>query len=475
MKRKNDSHPSRPGVVVLLISAILIGLLALGIVFFLTGCESQKEEPKYVFVFLGDGMGINQVTATRYWEAQEQGQPVGKSIWKESSFDSFPVTGMMSTHNMNLSVTDSAASATALFTGEKTQNGSLNYNPETRESYVPFAKKLSDNGYAVGIISTTSLNHASPAALYANAEDRYDYDGIADQGVSCGWLDFWAAGGFHGEEDAHFEAAQKEGFSVIRTRSELEETDNSDLPMLVAAEDNIASPHMAYEIDRARREQYGGEDISFADLVKKAAACLQKKGKFFLFAEAGKIDTACADGDLVSAMYEVKALDNAVAEALRFYEKYPNETLIVVLADHETGSLRIGSKGDYSKISGQIASCTRFEKIMRELYQSDAPFSEAMEKVEHYFGLSEEDFDSDEMDSIERKYKKMQQGAETDEFAPFLCKKKAKQANVTFVSSSHSGQPVPVYAIGRGADIFAGMYDNSNIYEKLCSVMALRV
>lgn len=472
--RKSFRLSLQPGIIVLLVSAILIGLLALGIVFLLSGCGSKQEKPKYVFVFLGDGMGINQVASARYWEAQEREQSAADLIWNASSFDSFPVIGMMSTHNMDLTVTDSAASATALFTGKKTRNGSLNYNPVTEEWYVPFAKKLSDNGYAIGVISTTSLEHASPAALYANAKDRHDYPEIARQGISCGWLDFWAAGGFYSEEEELLEEAEKEGFTIVDSPDGLEGTDGKSLPVLAVARDDFAAPHMAYEIDRARRQHYGAQEISFADLVKQAASCLQEAGSFFLFAEAGKIDTACSSQDLVSSIHEVKGLDDAVAEALDFYEKYPEETLIVVLADHETGSLRIGSKIDGSAISGQVASRVRFEEIMKELYEEKADFSEAMEKTEHYFGIAKEDLDPEEQEALKAAYEETEKGAETDEFTALLCEMKAAQVNMEFVSESHSGQPVPVYAIGCGAENFAGMYDNTKIYEKLCSVMGLR-
>lgn len=471
--KKNSRLSSQPGIIVLLISAILICLLALGVVLFLTGCGAQEGKSKYVFVFLGDGMGINQVTSARYWEAQEQQRSAEEPIWNASSFDSFPVTGMMSTHNMDWGVTDSAASATALFTGRKTQNGSLNYNPVTEESYPPFAKKLSEHGYAVGVISTTSLEHASPAALYANAQDRYDYREIARQGIACGWLDFWAAGGFQREEEELLAYAEEEGFTVVDSPDGLEGTTGESLPVLAVVEDDFADPFMAYEIDRARKEKYGTKNTSFADLVKQASACLQEKGSFFLFAEAGKIDTACSDGDLVSSMHEVKGLDDAVAEALDFYEKYPEETLIVVLADHETGSLRIRSGMDCSAVSSQVASGVRFASIMEELYESGADFAEAMEKAEHYFGITGKDLDPEERDALEAAYEETKQGSETDEFTALLCDLKAEQVRMEFVSASHSGQPVPVYAIGCGAENFAGLYDNTDIYGKLSSVMGL--
>lgn len=472
--RKNKKRKSRlsllPGSVVLLGCAILISFFVVGSMFFLSGCRKQtKDTAKYVFVFMGDGMGINQVTATRYWEALENKQSVRESIWKEDSFDSFPVTGFMSTHNIEFGVTDSSASATTIFTGKKTKNGSLNYNPETEEAYTPFAKKLAESGYAVGVISTTSLEHASPASLYANAENRYEYEEIAHQGINCGWLDFWAAGGFHGEEEAFFEEAEENGFMVVRTPEELKKLDSSSLPVLAAAKSDFVSPYMDYEIDRARAEKYGAENISFADFVKQAVLCMEKKEKFFLFAEAGKIDTACSNGDMISSMHEVKALDDAVAEALAFYQKYPEETLIVVLADHETGSMRIRKDMDCSQISGQVTSYERFETIIQELYEKGASFSEAAEKAEHYFGIEADVLRKEEGEKLERAYK---EGA--DVFTEALCKIKSDEAKIQLVSGSHSGQPVPVYAIGKGAEAFSGVYDNTEIYKKLNTIMGLQ-
>ena len=466
-RKRKSRISSRQRITVLLSRIIFTGFFVLGTVFFLSGCQTtSKEEAKYVFVFLGDGMGINQVASTRYWEAQEEGQSGEESIWKKESFDSFPVTGFMSTHNMELGVTDSAASATAIFSGKKTKNGFLNYNPETEEAYTPFAKKLKESGYAVGVISTTSLEHASPAALYANAEDRYQYEEIARQGIACGWLDFWAAGGFHGEEEMLFREAEDNGFTVARTLEELKNLDGSSLPVLAAAKSSFAGAYMDYEIDRARAEKYGAENISFSDFVKQALVCMEKEEKFFLFAEAGKIDTACSEGDMISSMYEVKALDDAVAEAIKFYEKHPEETLIVVLADHETGSMRIRTDMDCSQISGQVASYARFELIMQELYEKKAPFSEAMENAEHYFGIVENQLEEEEKEELKKAYT---EGAEA--FTGELCKMKADKAKIQLVSDSHSGQPVPVYAIGKGAEIFSGVYDNTEIYEKLNTIM----
>ena len=252
----------------------------------------------------------------------------------------------------------------------------------------------------------------------------------------------------------------------LNAMEELKNLDGSSLPVLAAAKSSFAGAYMDYEIDRARAEKYGAENISFSDFVKQALVCMEKEEKFFLFAEAGKIDTACSEGDMISSMYEVKALDDAVAEAIKFYEKHPEETLIVVLADHETGSMRIRTDMDCSQIFGQVASYARFELIMQELYEKKAPFSEAMENAEHYFGIVENQLEEEEKEELKKAYT---EGAEA--FTGELCKMKADKAKIQLVSDSHSGQPVPVYAIGKGAEIFSGVYDNTEIYEKLNTIM----
>lgn len=480
-KSKNDSKKKRrwyPGIVTLLLSAIAIGLCVLSLLLFLNGCSAQSDEPSkvnHVFVFLGDGMGINHVTAARYLEQEESGADGADHIWSRDSFDSFPVLGMITTHNLSGDVTDSAASATAMFTGRKTVNKSLNCNSETGETFVPLAKQLSDAGFSVGVISTATLDHASPAAMYAVSEDRYNYTDIALQGIGCGWLDFWAAGGFCWDQEEMIQAAQEAGFTVADTPEDIRGLTAESLPALAAAVSNTAEPFMAHEIDRSRSAHYGADTVSFGDLVNQAVNCLREEERFFLFAESALVDIASARYDLKTALYEIYALDDAIAAAVKFYKENPEDTLIVVLSDHETGGLRLRTDMDYGELKTQVASGARLRAIMEELYDIDVPFSEAMEKAGHYFGIYESDLNEEELRELEESYEDARTGDySTDDVDPFitdLCKLKSEQVQVSFASSSHTAQPVMVYAMGKGAEAFAGLYDNTEVYEKLMNAM----
>ena len=114
---------------------------------------------------------------------------------------------------------------------------------------------------------------------------------------------------------------------------------------------------------------------------------------------------------------------------------------------------------------------------MEDLYDEEASFSQAMENAEHYFGVSEDKLTEEEWETLERAYENTLENhdSEDDEdlFTAALCEWKRNKAKVNFVSPSHTAQPVPVYAIGKGAEHFAGLYDNTEIYAKLKQVMGI--
>ena len=130
---------------------------------------------------------------------------------------------------------------------------------------------------------------------------------------------------------------------------------------------------------------------------------------------------------------------------------------------------------DYGELKTQVASGARLRAIMEELYDIDVPFSEAMEKAGHYFGIYESDLNEEELRELEESYEDARTGDySTDDVDPFitdLCKLKSEQVQVSFASSSHTAQPVMVYAMGKGAEAFAGLYDNTEVYEKLMNAM----
>ena len=475
MRRKRDGRLSS-GLVVLLIAAVLLGLIALGLSLFLfTGCAAPapKEAPAHVFVFLGDGMGINQVAATRYYQ-KERDDLGGNGIFGVS-FDSFEQIGLMSTHSRS-AVTDSAAAITALLGGYKAENGTINFDVSSQSGSRPFAALAREAGYAVGVVTAASVDHATPAGVYASADNRYDYDAIAPQGLAPAYLSFLGGGGFRaGDPDGLIALARLNGFEVAQGAEEVRGIEAGEAPLLALAPGPVGAADMMYEIDRLRAAQYGGEDLSFREMVQAAVLRLEGQEKFFLFCEAARIDFACASQDALTAMYEVQALDDGVAVALEYYRAHPDDTLIVVLSDHETGGLRIKTGADFSAFQGQIASYERFYSIMRPLYKEQTPFAQALEQAEHYFGVTVSRLEQEEKKEMEEAYLESLALPEgEDPFTQMLLARQAERTRVSFETTSHTAAPVAVYATGVKAETFSGLYDNTDIYAKLREIMGVR-
>ena len=149
-----------------------------------------ENKPKYVFYFIGDGMGFNHVTLAEYYNGYMNGNWGPLPI----SFSEFPVLGMASTFSATNLITDSAAGGTALATGHKTKNGAIGVNADCTEELESIAYKIHEEGFKVGISSTVGLNHATPAAFYGHNCSRSNYYDIALE-IGKSNFEFFGGGG----------------------------------------------------------------------------------------------------------------------------------------------------------------------------------------------------------------------------------------------------------------------------------------
>lgn len=449
------------------------------------GAVQAEDGVPYVFLFIGDGMGINHAAAAAYTRLALDED----ATYAGTSFLTFDTIGLMTTHSLTGSVTDSAASATAMASGVKTLNGALNCNPETGDAYTPLCYQMKENGYGIGLITSVSADHATPAAFYASAGSRYDYLDIARQGLAGGLIDFWGAGGFSAksEDKAALEALlEASPYTLAKTPEAIRALTAESLPILALAEDDVADPYMAYELDRRRTAKYGGDTVSLADMVDKAIETLAPGGSFFIMCEGGKIDTCSSSLDMAGMVYEVFALEDAVERAMAFAQAHPEETLIVVLADHETGGIRIRQDANWAAITLQKASYARFSSIASGLYRDGADSAAYLDAVAHYFTLSQDENLSDaELDALVAAFETGRKGSDMTESEVALyeglrpaayvpCNLVESRMRVAFETAGHTGQPVPVYATGQGSALFAGVYDNTDIHAKLSEAMRLQ-
>ncbi len=393
-------------------------LLTLLLLSFCLSISAQSNKAKYVFYFIGDGMGFSHVSIAEAYSAYLDGVNGSKSL----SFTQFPVLGMATTFSASNMITCSSASGTALATGHKTNNGFLGIAPDST-NLKSIAYTIHDAGYRVGVTSNVGINHATPASFYANAINRGLYYDIALQLPTTGF-EFFGGGGFispngsKNDQPSAYDSVEKNGY-VIAAGLDDYKTKKSASKMLFLSKEGKNSKEYKYAIDREEG------DIKLADLVETAVDFLDNGENFFLMCEGGKIDWAAHGNDAKADIMEVIDLSEAVAVAYNFFLKHPDETLIIVTADHETGGFAMGRKG-YN---------IYFDKL-NEVHHSKEYYNN--KKI------------SKEID------------------------KAIKEARLGWTTSSHSGSAVPVFSIGVGSQLFSGKMDNTDIPKKVCEAMGVK-
>lgn len=452
-----------------------------------TNCLAQDApNAKYVFLFIGDGMGPAQVFSTEVYKAS-----LNNKIGREPlSFSQFPVQSYSTTFSANSFTTCSSASATAISTGTKTNNSfiGVDANGNRLETVAEKAKKA---GFKVGLTTTVGINHATPGGFYGHQRNRNMYYEIAKD-LLVSDFDYMAGGGIispngkSGNEVSIYQLLDSAGFKVAKTANEINALKKGDTKV-VAINPGHRKDETQWTIDNVK------EALPLADFVKKGIEVLNNDKGFFLMCEGGKIDYACHNNDLASAIYEAMDFDKAVAVAVDFYNQHPDETLIIVTADHETGGLTLASSFRYS-IKPQLL---QYQKVSLDSFnvkvanwaklETKPSFNDILDSIKTDFGLGNDalKLTDDEIAWLEESYSKdflnnnvvnpnkhyMDVRAKgLGEKAVYLLDNKA---GFHFASGDHSALPVPVRALGQGADYFKGSIDNSDIPNIISKVMGL--
>ena len=373
------------------------------------------KTPKYIFLFIGDGMSQAHISLTEAYLATQKGT-IGNEPF---SFTKFPITGLATTYSASSYITCSSAAGTAIATGTKTNNGMLGIDPQEK-NLKSFTYKLKERGYKIGIMTSVSIDHATPGAFFASSKSRSSYYDIAIQLPTSGF-DFFGGGGFvnpDGEDKKQpniFSLIEKGGYKIAKGIDEMKSVKPNDKVVLVQKDGKGSD--LPYAIDREEG------DLSLKQIVKAAISHLDNEKGFFIMAEGGKIDWAAHGNDGKTAIMEVLDLVEAVDVAYQFYLQHPDETLIIVTADHDTGGITVGSEKGYvlklSELEGQKRSMTADK-------------------------------------SNEDKYEEMNE-----------------KAFIGWTTTSHTGVAVPVYAIGAGSSNFTGRMDNTEISRKIFKSLKL--
>ena len=477
--------------------------------------QQAAKSPKYVFLFIGDGMSYPQFQAASdylgalddpdYVKAlpsidyeKREGELNGP---KRLNFMNFDVAGSAVTYDSCSFAPDSASTATSIATGYKTYSGMINVDLTGSTPYETIAEKLhSQKGWKVGIVSSVNLNHATPAAFYAHQASRNNYYEIGEELVNSGF-EYFAGGGLKKptgpdkDKTSLYDLAANAGYKVTYTQADAEAVTAADGKVILIDEHLADSDAMDYEMDRQDGEW------ALADYVKKGIDVLDNDTGFFMMCEGGKIDWACHANDAGATVNDTLALADAVQVAIDFAKQHADETLILVTGDHETGGLTIGFAGtDYDtyldSLASQNISYAQFDEQYVEKYKENhTSFEDAMKDVEKLFGLKLSGDENDrlvltdyEVQRLRTAYEFAMTDPDVEEYTqeqyvlygtynPFsvtVTHILNNKAGVDFTSYSHTGLPVAVFANGAGEEAFNGYYDNTEIYQKMASLLEVK-
>ena len=288
-------------------------------------CQNHSQKPTNIILMIGDGMSTPQVYAAMLTSENP------------TSFERFPVTGLVKTYSKSHKITDSAAGGTAIATGHKTNNGRMGMNSDSIP--VPsILEILSEKGLKTGVIATSYITHATPASFVAKNINRNNYEEIALDFSQSDKVDLLIGGGkkhFTNRKDGVnlIDKMVSEGWNYYDT---LINIDKNDKIMILASDNHLPS--------------YPTRGNFLPDASALALEKLSKnENGFFLMIEGSQIDFAAHISDSTYLVNEMHDFDNTINMVLDFAEKEGN-TLVIVTADHETGGLTmIDPNGVYTE------------------------------------------------------------------------------------------------------------------------------
>ncbi len=445
-------------------------------------------QAKYIFYMIGDGMGANHVNLTEIYLAHLQ----GRNGIEPLLFSQFPFSSVATTYSLSHGVTDSAAGGTALAVGKKTKNGVIGMDSTATIPYKSIAYAAKEKGLKVGITTSVSIDHATPASFYAHQASRSMYYEIVSDLIKSDF-DFFAGAGFlkpnttfdKKEAPSIYPQLEKAGYKLVEGYANFKENKNKHGKVILTNVKGTSPNALEYAIDRNE------DDLKLADITTAAIQSLSTNNQkgFFLMVEGGKIDWSSHANDAATTLQEVLDFNESVTLAYEFYKKHPNETLIVVTADHETGGLAIGNGGsklNTKVLQNQKISQGELSALIAGLRNTkpDATWDDVKSLLADNLGLwknikvSEEE-EKPIYDTYLASFVNHEQltqktlYANDDKIASLSIALLNRLASLAWGSTGHSAAAVPVFAIGVGAENFNHKMENTDIPKKIAEAAGL--
>ena len=445
----------------------------------------EPKQPKYVFYFIGDGMSFNHILGTEHYNTEKAGAKETLRL----NFTQFDTRNFVTNYSTSNLVTDSAAAGTALASGVKTANASIGVDAEGNELRT-IADVASELGYKVGLVTNVGINHATPSCFYGHTADRFGFPKLVDDYIASD-VAFIAGSTImdmkSGPQDPKYspvttaELAERIRNAGVLLTLNPEEAGNVKGQRVALVANDKENKHVPYVIDRK-----GGE-LTLLDCSKAAIKYLTNNAPegFFLMIEAGKLDYAAHEQDAVTTFHEVNEFAKSIDLALAFAKQHPDETLIIVTSDHETGGMSLG--WDHYEIRMNVlmeqkASAIEVTKIIQQMRDAGKKnWADYKQVLTDSFGLwrvvpvSKEDEALLKHDfyNIFMKRGPMVDGLyNKSEFLVYdAIRILNKAASIDWTSLYHTGMYTPIFVKGTGEEKFLDCRDQTDIPKTIASLM----
>lgn len=431
------------------------------LLFVVLAAVANAAQPKNVILLVGDGMGVAQRMVAETYSRKTGGGPL--------AMNTMPNHATTSTHSASSLVTDSAAAVTAFSCGEKTCNGMLGQAPDGRrlESCAELAKK---SGKRVGILTSVTINHATPAGFYAHRPHRSQLYEIGLQ-LTESDFDVFMGGGLAGKADGEkgnvYEIAKAKGYVVVEGREGFD-----SISGIKPGETKVwwrgCEQALPYAID----VEADDKTPRLPEMTRRAIELLGDDG-FFLMVEGGRIDFAGHANDGAPNLFDTLEFNGAVEVALDYQKRNP-DTLVIVTGDHETGGMSLGSLSTgyafyVERLAAQKCSTEKFNAQYHALKDKGATFNEVGCLIEKCYGFKINPCEGDPMALSEQDLDSLKRHFESGGLADKARRIMQSKAGVGWTSGSHTGVPVLTTAIGPGSEHFTGFIDNTDIANTIKS------
>lgn len=439
--------------------------------------------PKYIFLFIADGSGITHHEITELFLKKETHNPTF-----HLSYTRFPSLGFVKTYPNNADITDSAAAGTAIATGTRTDLYHVAATPQGKPLPSVMEKAIAKK-WATAVISTDEIVGATPATFLAHTTSRKNVHEIALQ-IAQSPVDFIAGGGFN------FFSQNKKSpdlIQFIKNSGKLVfPPDRYDefLKLTPQTNNKIVGLFAPNALPLTIETPKGAPRLD--DMVKKGIEFLRKQNKpFFMVAETEGTDSAAHANDAPALIRELSTFSNAVAHAIDFYKQFPQDTLIVVTSDHETGGLGLGHHKKDQNFNPDPIEKSQIYNCENTNYHYKGDKKQWLKTIKEKMGLNKlKKYEKRQLQEIMDYEDQMAPKTSLSKAAvkliftmspgnpihlPTTCTPStvvvnrilSARANIFWTTFGHTFSPVPLFAIGNHAAIFSGILENYEIGEKL--------